>query len=102
MNITITWQTVITAFAFVGAVIGLIAYFSKAVRWVDKQNKQDAEIKALRKHHEEDIKHIKEEQTLLVEGILACLQGLQEKGCNGPVTKAITKYQDYLNQKAHE
>lgn len=102
MNITITWQTVITAFAFVGAVIGLIAYFSKAVRWVDKQNKQDVEIKALRKHHEEDIKHIKEEQTLLVEGILACLQGLQEKGCNGPVTQAIAKYQTYLNEKAHE
>lgn len=102
MNITVTWQTVITAFAFVAAVVGLVVYFSKAVRWVDRQNKQDAELKELKKHHEQDIKHIKEEQTLLVEGILACLQGLQEKGCNGPVTKAICKYQDYLNQKAHE
>lgn len=102
MVITLSWQTVITAFAFVGAVIGLIAYFSKAVRWVDKQNKQDVEIKALKQHHEEDIKHIKEEQTLLVEGILACLQGLQERGCNGPVTKAIEKYQAYLNKAAHK
>ena len=102
MVITLSWQTIITAFAFVAAVVGLIAYFSKAVRWVDKQNKQDVEIKALKKHHEEDIRHIKEEQTLLVEGILACLQGLQEKGCNGPVTKAINKYQHYLNEKAHE
>lgn len=102
MHITITWQTVITAFAFVGAVIGLVAYFSKAVRWVDRQNKQDADLRALKKHHEEDIKHIKEEQTLLVKGILACLQGLQEKGCNGPVTNAIGEYQEYLNQKAHE
>lgn len=102
MNITVTWQTVITAFAFVAAVVGLVVYFSKAVRWVDRQNKQDAELKELKKHHEQDIKHIKEEQTLLVEGILACLQGLQEKGCNGPVTKAIGKYQAYLNQKAHE
>jgi hypothetical protein len=102
MNITITWQTIITAFAFVSAVIGLVACFSKVVRWVDKQDKQDAEIQALKKHHEEDIKHIKDEQTLLVEGILACLQGLQEKGCNGPVTKAIEKYTQYLNAKAHE
>lgn len=102
MNITITWQSFITAAAFVGAVIALVTYFSKVVRWVDKQTKQDEEIKNLKKHHEEDIKAIKEEQTLLVEGILACLQGLQEKGCNGPVTKAIERYKTYLNTKAHK
>lgn len=102
MNITITWQSFITAAAFVGAVIALVTYFSKVVRWVDKQSKQDEEIKRLKQHHEEDIAAIKLEQTLLVEGILACLQGLQEKGCNGPVTKAIEKYQTYLNAKAHK
>ena len=102
MNITITWQSFITAAAFVGAVIALVTYFSKVVRWVDKQTKQDEEIKQLKQHHEEDIAAIKLEQTLLVEGILACLQGLQEKGCNGPVTKAIEKYQTYLNAKAHK
>jgi hypothetical protein len=102
MNITITWQTVITTFAVISAIVGIIALFAKIVRWVDKQNTQDAELKALEKQHKEDIKHIKEEQTLLVEGILACLQGLQEKGCNGPVTQTINKYKEYLNQKAHE
>lgn len=102
MSITVTWQSIITAAAIVGAVVALVTYFSKIVRWVDKQNKQDAEIQKLKKHHEEDIKAIKEEQTLLVEGILACLQGLHEKGCNGPVTKAINKYESYLNQKAHK
>ena len=102
MEITLTWQSLITAAAIVGAVVALVTYFSKIVRWVDKQSKQDDEIKALKKHHEEDIKAIKEEQTLLVEGILACLEGLKEKGCNGPVTLAINKYKEYLNQKAHE
>lgn len=102
MQITLTWQSVITAAAFFGAVIAIVTYFSKVVRWVDKQSKQDEEIKAIKKHHEEDVKALKEEQTLLVEGILACLKGLQEKGCNGPVTKAIDKYEDYLNHKAHE
>lgn len=102
MQITITWQSFITASAFVGAVIALVTYFSKIVRWVDKQAKQDEDIKRLSKHHEEDIASIKEEQTLLVEGILACLQGLKEQGCNGPVTKAIDKYETYLNQKAHK
>lgn len=102
MNITITWQSVITAAALVGAVVALVTYFSKVVRWVDKQTKQDEEIKKLKKHHEDDIAAIKQEQTLLVYGILACLKGLKERGCNGPVTEAIDKYEKYLNQKAHE
>lgn len=102
MQITITWQTVITAAAFVGAVIALIAYFAKGVRWVDEQAKQGEDIKKLKKHHEEDVASIKEEQTLLVYGILACLKGLSEQGCNGPVTEAIHKYEKYLNQKAHQ
>ena len=102
MQITVTWQTIITAFAFVGAVVGLATYFSKVVRWVDKQSKQDDALAALSKHHEEDIASLKEEQALLVHGVLACLKGLSEKGCNGPVTEAINQYEEYLNRKAHE
>lgn len=102
MEITLTWQSVITAAAIVGAVVALVTYFTKIVRWVDKQTKQDEEITQLRKHHEVDIASIKEEQTLLVYGVLACLKGLSEQGCNGPVTEAINKYEKYLNQKAHK
>ena len=102
MNITITWQSFITAAAVVGAVVALTTYFSKIVRWVDKQSQQDNEIKKLQEHHEADVASIKEEQTLLVHGILACLKGLKEQGCNGPVTEAINQYENYLNQKAHK
>ena len=102
MQITLTLQGVITFAAFVGAVIAIAAYFSNVVRWVDKQNKQDAEIEKLKQHHEDDIKSLKEEQALLIDGVLACLKGLKEQGCNGPVTKAIDKYENYLNKKAHE
>ena len=102
MQITLTWQTIITASAIVGASVALVTYFSKVVRWVDKQGKQDEDIKSLRKHHEEDMESIKEEQTLLVFGVLACLQGLREQGCNGSVTETIQKYEKYLNQKAHK
>ena len=102
MQITLTWQSVITAAAIAGAVVALVSYFSKIVRWVDKQTKQDEDIKALRKHHEEDMASIKEEQTLLVYGVLACLKGLSEQGCNGPVSEAIGKLDDYLNKKAHQ
>lgn len=102
MNITITWQSFVTAAAVIGAIIAIVTYFSKVVRWVDKQSKQDEEIKKLQAHHEEDIIAIKQEQTLLVYGILACLKGLKEQGCNGPVTEAIKQYENYLNQKAHK
>jgi hypothetical protein len=102
MNITITWQSFITAAALVGAVVALVTYFSKVVRWVDKQSKQDEEIKNLKQHHEDDIAEMKQEQTLLVYGVLACLKGLKEQGCNGPVTDTINEYEKYLNQKAHK
>lgn len=102
MQITLTWQTIITASAFLGAVVAIATYFSKIVRWVDRQKKQDEDIKNLRKHHEEDMAIIKEENTLLVFGILACLKGLREQGCNGPVTETIDKIEKYLNKKAHQ
>ena len=102
MQITLTWQTIITASAFLGAVVALATYFSKIVRWVDRQKKQDEDIKNLRKHHEEDMAIIKEENTLLVFGILACLKGLKEQGCNGQVTAAIQEIETYLNQKSHQ
>ena len=60
-------------------------------KWFLKQEKQDKDIKA-----------IKEEQTILTQGILACLMGLKEQGCNGPVTDAITKIENYLNKQAHK
>ena len=102
MQITITWQSFITASAVVGAVIALVTYFSKVVRWVDKQAKQDDDIKKLREHHEQDMAKTNEELTLIVYGVLACLKGLKEQGCNGPVTEAIGKIEKHINQKAHQ
>ena len=102
MQITLTWQSVITAGAVLGAFVAIATYFSKVVRWVDKQKKQDEDIEKIRKHHDEDMAVIKEEQALLVSGVLACLKGLSEQGCNGPVTEAIDKYEKYLNEKAHK
>ena len=102
MQITLTWQTVVTAFAVLSALVGLVAFFAKGVRWVDKQQQQDSDIKALRETHNADMGSMKQEQTLIVYGLLACLKGLKEQGCNGPVTEAINKIEKHLNQKAHE
>ena len=102
MQITLTWQTIITAAAVVGAIIALATYFVKVFRWFDKQEKQDKDIKDLKQHHEEDMADIRKEQRLIVYGVLACLKGLSEQGCNGPVTEAINKIDKYLNEKAHQ
>lgn len=101
MQITLDWQSIITAAAVVSAIIALVTSFSKMVRWFDKQKAQDNDIKEIRQHHEDDMASIKKEQTLLVYGVLACLKGLREQGCNGPVTEAINKIEKYLNETAH-
>lgn len=102
MQITLTWQSIITASAVLAAIIALVTFFAKGVRWVDKQQQQDSDIKALRATHISDMDSMKQEQTLIVYGLLACLKGLKEQGCNGPVTEAIRKIEKHLNEKAHE
>ena len=68
----------------------IIACFTTIHKWVLRQNKQD-----------EDIKSIKEEQKVLTTGVLACLKGLKEQGCDGPVTEAIHSIEEHLNKEAH-
>ena len=54
------------------------------------------------KRQHEDLKAIRREQTLICYGLLACLQGLKEQGCNGPVTEAMNRIEEHLNQAAHD
>ena len=98
----ITWQTIITAAAVISALTVIITLFIKVVRFIDRQKKQDTELSELRSLHNADMDAIKKEQTLLVYGILACLKGLKEQGCNGPVTEAINKIEKHLNESAHK
>jgi Na+/H+ antiporter NhaD/arsenite permease-like protein len=89
-EITVSWQTLITLAAVLGAVATIIKYYNKGYDFVKRQEEQDKIIKA-----------IQEEQTLLTYGVLACLKGLHEQGANGPVTEAIDKIEKHINQKAH-
>ena len=85
IEIIIIVASVITA---LGTIIGC---FTTIHKWILRQNKQD-----------EDIKSIKEEQKVLTTGVLACLKGLKEQGCDGPVTEAIYQIEDHLNKEAHK
>ena len=77
--------SVITAF---GVIFGAVFSFHN---WILKREKNDTDIKA-----------IKEEQSILTKGVLACLKGLKEQGCNGPVTEAIETIEDHINKEAHK
>lgn len=88
--VTVSWQTLITAAAVLTAIITLVGRYNKLYDWIKKQGEQD-----------EKIKEMQEEQAILTYGILACLKGLKEQGCNGPVTEAINKIEKHLNEKAH-
>jgi hypothetical protein len=85
-----TWQTVISLSAVLTAIIAIARTYNKGYDWVKQQEAQEKEIKG-----------IKEEQQLLTYGVLACLKGLQEQGCDGSVTDAIDKIEKHLNAKAH-
>lgn len=50
----------------------------------------------------EELRSIRKEQTLICYGLLACLKGLKEQGCNGPVTEAMNRLEEHLNQAAHD
>ena len=83
-------QAVIGAAALLWAVTAILGGLFAVYRWYQRQEKQD-----------EDIKALKEEMCLLTYGVLACLKGLKEQGCNGPVTAAIDKIEKHMNQEAH-
>lgn len=84
-DIIITVAAIITA---LGVIFGVVFAVYK---WFIKQEKQD-----------KDIKEIKDEQTLLTYGVLACLKGLKEQGCDGPVTAAINTIEKHINKQAHK
>ena len=84
-------EVIITAASVVTALGTIIGCFTTIHKWILRQNKQD-----------EDIKSIKEEQKVLTTGVLACLKGLKEQGCDGPVTEAIFSIENHLNKEAHK
>lgn len=102
MVIELTAQSVIAFAALLSAIGGIVALIVKLVHWVDNQEAQDEKITDLETKHDADMKEMREETQLLMFGILSCLKGLQEQGCNGPVTDAVNKIEKYLNAKAHE
>ena len=90
MAIHLTPATIITAGSVIAALGAIGALIWRVVHWVDRQKAQDRELAETR-----------EELSILTYGVLSCLKGLREQGCNGPVTEAINKIEKHMNKQAH-
>ena len=98
----ITWETIITAGAVLAAVLAIGGVVFKVYKWYLNQNNQDKSIDELKSHHEEDMKQLREENTLVCYALSACLDGLMQLGANHTVPDAKDKLDKYLNQQAHK
>lgn len=84
-------QAVITAGSVLTALGVIITLILKVHKWYLRQEKQDTEIK-----------RIKKENTLICYALSACLDGLLQLGCNHTVPQAKEKLDKFLNQEAHD
>lgn len=90
-SVTVSADTIITIAAVIGALGVIFGVVFAVYRWYLKQEKQD-----------KDIAHIKEEDTLIVFALSACLDGLQQLGANHTVPIVKDKLDKYINQRAHK
>lgn len=91
MEMTISADTVIKLAAVLTA-LGVIGGMGLWLfKFVERNKRQDRELEAIRA-----------EQTVICYGVLACLKGLAEQGCDGPVHDALDKLEKHLNKAAHE
>lgn len=90
MEILITADTIIQAAAVLTALGVIVGAVVACVKFIGRQ-------KALAKEQAE----IRAELTVICYAQLACLKGLREQGCNGPVTDALNRLEKHLNKAAH-
>lgn len=79
--------TMASLLSALGAVIGIII---TAYKFIEADARQTAAIKRM-----------EDEQTLICYGLKGALEGLIERGCNGPCKDALAKLEKHLNQSAH-
>ena len=115
-NITI--GQIVGAIGIISVIVGFIAgIVNSLMKWwkskvTDKFTAIDNRFENIEEHinfledkkdkYEKIAQDSKEERLILLEGLLACLDGLKQGGANGAVTEAIQKINNYLIDKSHE
>lgn len=88
---TITLSLLIEVGAAVAVIATLFKTSFKFYELIKHQEEQDEAIKA-----------IKDEQTVIIDGIHACLDGLEQLGCNHTVPATKEKIYNHINKQAHK
>ena len=83
-NTIISLATLLTA---CGAILGVVRW---GIKYIEHDREQDEKLKAIQK-----------EQTVICYGVMSCLKGLREQGCDGPVDEALKRLEKHLNEAAH-
>ena len=82
-----TLISVATLISAIGAIIGVVRW---GIKFVEHDKEQDEKLKMIQK-----------EQTVICYGVMSCLKGLHEQGCDGPVDEALKRLEKHLNEAAH-
>lgn len=69
---------------------------------IDAITKELSSLRSWNMRQQKDIETSFTEKQIMLRGILACLKGLREQGCNGPVSDAIGEIDEFLFIHAHE
>lgn len=69
----------------------------KINRDYERLNRIEEETRAQQQRIDDSL----EERELLMKGILACLDGLEQQGCNHSVPQTKTEINDFLNRQSH-
>lgn len=103
----------ITIGQIISAITGLtiiVGFFVAIFKWYKKNiadrfadlNSRLKNIEYLEKNYRKELQDSKEERFILLEGLMACLDGLKQKGANGTVTETFNKINNYIIKKSHE
>ena len=77
--------------AAIAAILTLMGYIHRLMKWFEHDREQDAAMKA-----------IKDEQRILCVALAACLDGLEQLGANHSVTRAKKELINHIQTRAHE
>ncbi len=77
--------------AAIAAILTLMGYIHRLMKWFEHDREQDAAMKA-----------VKDEQRILCVALAACLDGLEQLGANHSVTRAKKELIDHIQKQAHK
>lgn len=103
---TITINDIVGALTILAAIITPVVAIYKVYKKVILDRFENLENRVLKgelkiKELNVDNEINKKESILIIKSLQACLKGLKEQGCNGPVTEAIQNIDDYLIKASH-